>query len=392
LGQRKSGHVTLLDIARASGFSVSTVSIVLSEAPLSQNVAATTREHIRTIARQLGYHPDAYARSLRRRSTQTIGVLAFDLSDPFCTPIMRGIQGTLRAAGYLPLMIDAQAQRKLFDSSLHMILERRADGVIVIGCWVFEETNLLADIKKNNVPIVIIGRDLASRGIDSILVDNEAGGAIAARHLEQLGHRHIAVIRGPREMVDSEPRWAGIQSVAAEGGLQFDSRLVFQLPGLADPSSGFEGGLEIARKMLRSSPPCSAVIAFDDLTALGVVRGLTEAGLRVPEDCSVMGFDDVLPAEVATPSITTIRQPLKEMGCQAAELVVQAIRRGRGAERGRLYKPSPELVVRMSTAPPSSKAITVETRLSEDSSDIGRRLTAKIWKPASKSALHLKGD
>src|SRR3974390_2256891 len=105
LSQRKSGHVTLLDIARASGFSVSTVSIVLSEAPLSQNVAATTREHIRTIAQQLGYHPDAYARSLRRRSTQTIGILAFDLSDPFCTPIIRGIQGGLRAAGYLPLML-----------------------------------------------------------------------------------------------------------------------------------------------------------------------------------------------------------------------------------------------------------------------------------------------
>src|SRR5579862_3811825 len=182
MGQQKSGHVTLLDIARASGFSVSTVSIVLSEAPLSQNVAATTREHIRTIARQLGYHPDAYARSLRRRSTQTIGVLAFDLSDPFCTPIMRGIQGSLRAAGYLPLIVDAQAQRKLFDSSLHMILERRADGVIVIASWVFEEANLLADVKKNNVPIAIIGRDLVARDIDSILVDNEAGGAMAARH------------------------------------------------------------------------------------------------------------------------------------------------------------------------------------------------------------------
>jgi len=196
LGQRKSGHVTLLDIARTSGFSVSTVSIVLSEAPLSQNVSATTREHIRTIARQLGYHPDAYARSLRRRTTQTIGVLAFDLSDPFCTPILRGIQGGLRSAGYLPLIVDAQAQPKLFDSSLHMILERRADGVIVIASWVFEETNLLGDVKKNNVPVVIIGRDLSERGIDSILVDNEAGGAIAARHLKDLGHRRIAVFAG----------------------------------------------------------------------------------------------------------------------------------------------------------------------------------------------------
>jgi len=346
----------LLDIARASGFSVSTVSIVLSQAPLSLNVAATTREHIRTIAQQLGYHPDAYARSLRRRSTQTIGVLAFDLSDPFCTPIMRGIQGSLHSAGYLPLMVDAQAQRKLFDSSLNMILERRADGVVVIASWVFEETDLLADVKKNNVPIVIIGRDLVARGIDSILVDNEAGGAMAARHLKDLGHRRIAVIRGPREMVDSEPRWRGIQSVAAQDGLEVDSKLVFQLPGLADPASGFEGGLRLARKMLATGRRFTAVIAFDDLTALGVVRGLREAGLCVPEDCSVMGFDDVLPAEVATPAMTTIRQPLKEMGREAAERVLQAIKRGPGKpDKPRLHSPCPELVVRMSTACPPNQ-------------------------------------
>lgn len=390
LGQRKSGHVTLLDIARSSGFSVSTVSIVLSGAPLSQNVAATTREHIRTIARQLGYHPDAYARSLRRRSTQTIGVLAFDLSDPFCTPIMRGIQGSLRAAGYLPLFVDAQAQRKLFDSSLHMILERRADGVIVIASWVFEETNLLADIKKNNVPIVIIGRDLTSRGIDSILVDNEAGGTIAARHLKELGHRRVAVILGPQEMVDSEPRWAGIRRVAAEDGLDIDAKLVFQLPGLADPASGFEGGLQIAEKMLAAGREFTAVIAFDDLTALGVVRGLTQAGVRVPQDCSVMGFDDVLPAEVATPSITTIRQPLKEMGCQAAERVMQAIRRGPGrAETGRLHKPRPELVVRMSTTAPLDITPQEQTKPAGRVQAVRQRVPTKS---SSKRSATTKGD
>lgn len=356
--------MTLLDIARASGFSVSTVSIVLSEAPLSRNVAATTREHIRTMARQLGYHPDAYARALRRRSTQTIGVLTFDLSDPFCTPIMRGIQGTLRSAGYVPLIVDAQAQRKLFDSSLNMILERRADGVIVIASWVFEEANLLADIRKNNVPIVIIGRDLSVRGIDSMLVDNEAGGALAARHLKDLGHRRIAVIRGPQEMVDSEPRWVGIHKTAVELGMEIDSKLVFQLPGLSDPSSAFESGLTSAKKMLDTGRPFTAIVAFDDLTALGVVRGLAEAGLRVPGDCSVMGFDDVLPAEVATPSMTTIRQPLQEMGSEAAKCLLRALDRGSAKpQHARLHMPRPELVVRMSTARPPAQTRRVEALL-----------------------------
>ena len=337
---------------------MSTVSIVLSEAPLSQNVAAKTREKIRAMARKLGYHPDAFARSLRSRSSQTIGVLAFDLSDPFCVPVVRGIQAGLYPARYLPLLIDAQTQRRLFDSYVKMILERRAESLIVIASWVFEETNLLADLKKNHVPIVIIGRDLSERGINSVFVDNEAGGALAMRHLIELGHRKVAVIRGPEEMFDSEPRWAGIQRAADAAGIKLNSKLVFQLPGLVDPASGFEGGIRFAKETLASGRPFTAVLAFDDLTALGVVRGLTSAGVCVPQDCSVVGFDGVLPAEVATPAITTIRQPLKEMGMQAAEWVMHAIaKRGRGMDDApRLYKAQPELVVRDSTsAPPQRK-------------------------------------
>jgi DNA-binding LacI/PurR family transcriptional regulator len=354
MAQRKSGHVTLLDVARACGYSVSTVSIVLSEAPLSQNVAAGTREQIRKMARQLGYHPDAFARSLRRRRSQTIGVLAFDLSDPFCAPIVRGIHAGLQPAGYVPLLMDAQTQRKLFDTYLKMILERRAEGVIVIASWVFEETNLLADVKKNHVPIVIVSRDLTMRGISSLLIDNEAGGVMALRHLLDLGHRRIAVIRGPKEMFDSEPRWAGVRRAAAESGIEFDSRLVLQLPSLVDPASGFEGGVDCARRMLATGRPFTAVLAFDDLTALGVVRGLTCAGKRVPEDCSVVGFDEILPAIVSTPGITTIRQPTKEMGLLAAQWVLEAIeaREIGDAQTTRFYEAPPELVVRMSTAPP----------------------------------------
>jgi DNA-binding LacI/PurR family transcriptional regulator len=357
LAQRKAGHVTLLDVARGCGFSVSTVSIVLSEAPLSQNVAARTREKIRAMASKLGYHPDAFARSLRSRSSQTIGVLAFDLSDPFCIPVVRGIQAGLFPAHYLPLLIDAQTQRRLFDSYVKMILERRAESLIVIASWVFEETNLLADLKKNHVPIVIIGRDLSERGINSVLVDNEAGGALAMRHLMELGHRKIAVIRGPEEMFDSEPRWAGIRRAAEAAGIKLNPRLVFQLPGLVDPASGFEGGIRLAKEMLASGRTFTAVVAFDDLTALGVVRSLTSAGVRVPQDCSVVGFDDVLPAEVATPAVTTIRQPLKKMGMQAAEWVLQAIaKKARDQEEApRLYKAQPELVVRASTGSPPQR-------------------------------------
>ncbi|MGA2807777.1 MAG: LacI family DNA-binding transcriptional regulator [Terracidiphilus sp.] len=364
MAQRKSGHVTLLDVARACGFSVSTVSIVLSDAPLSQNVAASTRQRIRAMAQQLGYHPDAFARSLRRRRSQTIGVLVYDLSDPYCIPVVRGIQAGLQPASYMPLLMDAQTQRGLFDSYLEMILERRAEGVIVIASWVFEEANLLSDIKKNNVPIVIVSRDLTGRGVSSVLVDNEAGGALAMRHLYELGHRRIAAIRGPEELFDSLPRWAGIENVAREVGVPFDDQLVFQLPGLVDPASGFEGGLDCARKMLATGVPFTAVLAFDDLTALGVVRGLSDAGVRVPEDCSVLGFDDVLPAAVSTPGITTIRQPLKEMGLLAAKWMLEAVEareKGTG-QQPKMHKAQPELICRMSTASRQANGKKLERR------------------------------
>ncbi len=350
MGQRKSGHVTLNDVALACGFSVSTVSIVLSDAPLSKNVAAKTKLRIRAMAQKLGYHPDASARSLRRRRTHTIGVLAYDLSDPFCLPIVRGIQEGLQPAEYLPLLMDAQTQRRLFDSYLKMILEQRAEGVVVIASWVFEEAKLLADIEKNSVPIVIVGRDLTEMKINSILVDNEAGGAIAVRHLYDLGHRSIAVIRGPEELFDSGPRWAGVLRGAAECGLEIDPRLVFRLPGLGGPTLGFEGGLQFAAEALATGLKCTAVLAFDDLTALGVVRGLTDAGLRVPQDCSVVGFDDILQAAVSTPAITTIRQPLRTMGLLATEWVLAALEaKASGTPTETLRHMSrPELIVRTS--------------------------------------------
>lgn len=346
-----STHVTLLDVARVSGFSASTVSIVLNDAPLSRHVAAKTKEHIRKTALEMGYHPDAFARSLRRRRSHTIGVLVFDISDPFCMSLLRGIEETLYATPYLPIIMDANNRREQFERYLDMLLERRVEGVVVVANWLFSEIDPLSEIEKNHIPAVVVGRDLAARAMRSVVVDNEAGGYAAMEHLYRLGHRRIAFLRGPEELDDSSRRWHGIQRFASEVALEIDPRLTVRLPAALDPNSGFDGGLRLTTELIESGSFFSAILAFDDLTALGAIRALWKAGRRTPQDCSVIGFDDVPQAELNSPGITTIRQPMQEMGSLATRLVLEAIfaPEAAAANKKLLYPMEPILVRRDST-------------------------------------------
>ena len=314
----KSRHVTLVDVARESGFSPSTVSIVLNEAPLSRHIAATTKERIRKTAQRLGYRPDAFARSLRNRRSHTIGVMIFDISDPFCTLILRGIQKSLYPTSYQPIMMDANNDRKQLVGYLDLLMERRVEGLIVVANWLFEEGGLLTQLRTTRLPTIVVGRDLSADSIRSVIVDNEEGGYLAIKHLYELGHRKIGVIRGPEKLMDSHRRWNGIQRFSTENGLPIDPKLVRQLPEAVDADSGFEGGLVQTSALLESGARFTALVAFDDLTALGCIRALHRAGLRVPQDCSVIGFDDVPPAWFSTPDLTTIRQPMQAMGELAA--------------------------------------------------------------------------
>jgi LacI family transcriptional regulator len=354
LASRKqpSNRVTILDVARKSGFSASTVSIVLNEAPLSRYVAATTKERIRQTAKALGYRPDAFARSLRSRRSHTIGVMVFDISDPFCTLILSGIEKTLHPTGYLPIIMDAHNERKQFEGYLDMLIDRRVEGLIVVANWLFSEVDLLTDMKKYDIPTVVIGRDLTPSQISSVLVNNAAGAYAALDHLYQLGHRKIAFIRGPKGLHDSVHRWQGIEKFCSEHGLELDERRIRQLPDAVDPTSGFNGGLELTQDLLRSRLKFSALLAFDDLTGLGASRALTQAGLQVPGDCSVIGFDGVPPAAFATPALTTVCQPMEEMGIIGAEWVLESL--GMAAEK-RPVDPvlkllMPAVLVRDSTA------------------------------------------
>ena len=316
---------TIRDVAKASGFSSTTVSIVLNNAPLSRYIPPSTKKRIEGAAKRLGYRPNLFARSLRSKRSHTVGVMVFDMTDPYCTLILRGIENTLYQASYLPILTDVHNERSRFERYLEMLLDRRVEGLIVLANWLFVDIDVLADLEKRSIPTVMIGCELKTDSVSSIIVDNELGGHAAIAHLFSMGHRNIAFIRGPKTLSDSAPRWKGVRSFAAAHQLELDPRLIVDLPESRVPISGFEEGYKLTEELIKRKRPFTALMAFDDMTAFGAIRALNRAGIRVPEQCSVIGFDDVSPAAICTPSLTTIRQPMELMGDLAVKIIVEAM-------------------------------------------------------------------
>jgi LacI family transcriptional regulator len=345
---RSNPSVTIRDIAKEAGFAASTVSIVLNNAPLARYIRAATKQKIEDVAKKLGYSPNQLARSLRSQRNHTVGVMVFDITDPFCTPILRGIESTLYRSNYVPILADAHNDPSRFERALEMLLERRVEALIVVANWLFVDITVLADLEKRSVPTIMIGRKLTDT-ISSVVVDNESGARLGIEHLFKLGHRKIAFIRGPKFIADSGQRWQGIRSFARTAGLKINSKLVVELPN--DPDHAYDMAYRLTEELIRKGPPFTALMAYDDITALGAMRALVKAGIKVPEQCSVIGFDDTAPAALSLPALTTIRQPMETMGSAAVETITDAIT---ASLESLEFPPThrrlpPELVVREST-------------------------------------------
>ena len=343
--------VTIRDVAKESGFSSTTVSIVLNNAPLARYIPTTTKKRIERTAKKLGYRPNVFARSLRSKRSHTVGVMVFDMTDPFCTLILRGIENSLYQSSYLPILTDVHNETSRFERYLEMLLGRRIEGMIIVANWLFVDINLLADLEKSSIPTAMIGHELKTDSVSSVIVDNEVGGQLAIEHLYSLGHRNIAFIRGPKTLGDSGPRWEGVRSFAQANGLDLDPLLMVDLPESRDPISGFEDGYKLTEELIRRRRRFTALMAFDDMTAFGAIRALAKADIGVPDDCSVVGFDDVAASAWYTPSLTTVRQPMEAMGNMAVNIVVQGMNAVlENQTRGAVHrKVAPELVIREST-------------------------------------------
>ena len=344
--------MTIREVAKESGFASATVSIVLNDAPLARYIPETTKKKIQRAAKKLGYRPNVFARTLRNQRTHTVGVMVFDMTDPYCIPILRGIEDTLYEASFLPILTDVHNERTRFERYLEMLLDRRVEALIIVANWLFVDVNVLGDLEKSNVPTAMIGRELKAGSVSSVTVDNECGARAAIEHLYSLGHRRIAFIRGPRHITDTAPRWKGIRGFAADNKLEIDQDLIVDLPESSDPLSSFDAGYALTEKLLQQRRSFTALMAFDDMTAFGAIRALHHAGVKVPEQCSVIGFDDISHSSFLTPALTTIRQPMAEMGRMAVKIVADRISgtsiSGDGSAVHRQLVP--QLVVRESTS------------------------------------------
>ena len=342
--------ITIRDVAGKSGFSVTTVSMVLNDGPTASRISLRTRSHIWKVARKLGYRPNLFARSLRSKRSLTIGVVVFDITDAYCTQILRGIENQLRTSGYFPITTDLQNDRSQFQRCVDLLLERRVEAIIAIANPVYLDTGLLAEIGERSIPSVVIGRELRRGSVSSIVVDNELGTRQVLQHLLELGHRKISFIKGPKVLIDSQQRWRGLESCARDVGLEIDRRLVVEIKGR---NSTYVEGRQLTEELLRRQIGFSALVAFDDLTACAAIGALSKAGHSVPKDCSVVGFDDLPGSAFYNPPLTTVQQQLEMQGSLGAEMVEELVQATveKRVLAAKHRKVSPKLVVRDSTCP-----------------------------------------
>ncbi|HET9224958.1 MAG TPA: LacI family DNA-binding transcriptional regulator [Roseiflexaceae bacterium] len=323
--------VTLDDISKATGFSIPTVSRVLSNSRYP--VSAATRQRILEVAQSLGYRPNLAARGLRTDRTNTVGILVDDIMSPFVPSIVRGIQDALVEQGFSCMIMNSDWNPDLERAAIEGLLSRPVDGIIFVEYFHRAAHEALAQTQK---PHLFVHRLFGGAVKNSIVPDDHHGAALAMRHLIDLGHRRIGYINGPESWHNSRDRLAGYRDELARHGLDVD-------PALIQPGDWeFESGYDAATNLLALADPPTAIFAANDLMALGAIYGLQDAGLAVPADVAVVGYDNRDFTQIFRPKITTVSLPVYEMGRTAAErLLTQITTERRGFEeikiKGRLY-------------------------------------------------------
>ncbi len=330
--------IGLKDLAKHLGLSPTTLSLVLNDSPAGASIPPETRERIFAAARGFNYKPNYLARSLRAQRSYTIGVLVPELSEGYSASVLSGIESFLITRGYVYIVASHRHNPNLLGHLPRFLCERRVDGLIGVDT---------AYEGGAGVPAVCVsGSSGRANGVRRVVLNHEHAADLALRHLRDLGHTKIAFIKGQEFSADTHIRWDCIRKSAREMGLRISRNLVAQLSA-DNPLS--ETGYLATQELLASGEPFSALFAFNDISAIGAMRALHRAGKRVPEDVSIVGFDNIPSGAYQTPALTTVGQPLQKMGSLAAEVLLRLIERP-DADVPAQFTIEPEMIIRESTS------------------------------------------
>ena len=335
--------VSLRTLAEYLKLSPATVSVVINDSPAAKAIPKHTKDRVLQAARKLQYRPNFFARSLSLKRGFMVGVLVPEISEGYAASIMRGIEDHLLSEGYFYFVASHRGKPDLIQEYPRMLIDRAVEGLILLNT---------PGVHTLPVPVVAISGHHRVRGVTNIAVDNKKATFAALEHLFKLGHRRIAFFKGHRGSSDTAYRWRGVLQAAATLGIEMRSELTIQLQhDMRNPAPSVpEEGYVTAQELMATGEPFTALFAFNDISAIGAVRAFRDAGLRVPEDVSVVGFDDIQAAAYLTPRLTTVRQPLRQMGEMAARQLLMRISNGK-EKAPYLISLAPELVVRESTGP-----------------------------------------
>ncbi len=335
---RGGAAIGLRELGRYLKLSPTTVSLVLNAAPAAASIPKETQQRVFEAAKAFDYRPNFLARSLRSQRTYLIGVLVPELGEGYAALVLSGIEDCLLAKGYVYLVTSHRHQAELIERGPRLLAERCVEGIIAVDTPVEVALPL---------PVVAISGHARAPGVTNIVLNHAKAAYLGLRHLTTLGHKRIAFFQGQSFSSDTEIRWQAIQEAAARLRVPIRAALVTRLEG---DSPSPQTGYCAAKRLLEGGEPFTALWAFNDISAIGAVRALIEAGKSVPRDVSVLGFDDVHGAAFHNPALTTVRQPLTRMGFLAAETLLRRMARG-GEEAPAELSAEPELVVRESTGP-----------------------------------------
>lgn len=336
---RRHQPISLKELAHHLNLSPSTVSFVLNDTP-GRSISEGTRARIKEAAAKFQYRPSLLARSLRRQETQTVGVLLPEVGEGYHATVLSGIANELERNGYSYLIAQHRHDPHHIEEYTRMLASRGAEGFIAI------DTRLEDSL---HVPAVAVAGHKKIAGVTNVVLNHDHAARLTMRHLRDLGHREIAVIKGQQASSDTQIRWQASAAAAKEFGLEIPKNMVVQLDrDITSPEIAYT----LVEKLLRATRRFTAIVCFNDVAALGAIRAMADAGVKVPADISVVGFDDLHLALFATPSITTIRQPLQQMGETAARVLLDRLRTDR--KHPPEIAVEPELIVRESTGPAKS--------------------------------------